>query len=119
MRIECLYQEAIVPNKLEEMTDGIQFLDGLVPFYAKQIDKQIKGIEKEYGIKEDEIRMTIKPIKEGVPIRFKRRDKVIVYGQEYRVLLAIEEIPRKFRLRASRSVAMYWRYVEQTLVLGA
>lgn len=118
MRILCYYQESIIPDKLEDVVEGTEYLDGLILFYAIQKSKNIKGIEKVAGIKEEDVSLVIEPIVEGVPIRFKGRDRVIVYNIEYRILQVTEEIPMKFRLRASRNKALYERYVKRTLYLG-
>lgn len=116
--IVAYYQEAIVPDKLENVVNEIQYLDGLVSFYAEQITKDVKGVEKIDGIKEDDVSLVIKPINKGVPVRFKRRDRVTVYGKVYEVLAVVETIPEKFRLKVSKNKALYERYVTRTLYLG-
>lgn len=122
MRILCYYQEAIIPEGMEEITAGTEFLEGLIPFRAEQISQDKKFIERVAGLKEEDIGIVLRvnntTFDNRASIKFKPRDKVLVYGNEYRIKAVSEKIPDKFQLRASRSKALYERYVEYTLMLG-
>ncbi len=116
--IYCLYQESIRETAMEKIQQGIQYLDGLIPFRANQISKETKGIEKAVGIKEEEVLIRLEPIREGVSIRFKKNDRVYVFGNEYRILSVEEFIPKKWETRASKSEQLYRKYVKYVLSLG-
>ncbi len=122
MKILCYYQESVIPEAMEEIIDGTEFLGGMIPFRAEQVDKSAKYVEKAVGIKEEDVSVVLLVNSDRydnrLNIKFKPRDKVIVYDREYRIKAVTEKIPDKFKLRASRSKALYERYVEYTLLLG-
>lgn len=117
MRVLAYYGEAIIPENVENITQDTEFLDGLVPFRCAIEEKTINEIQRIVTIEETDIQVVLNISKE-VPIRFKVKDKIILFDKEYRVKKVVEKVPDKFKLRASKSKALYERYVEYTVFIG-
>lgn len=116
MRVLAYYQEAVIPEKVENITQEIVYLDGLVPFRCEIVEKTTSEI-KRIVFEETDINMILN-VKNEVPIKFKKNDKITVFDKTYLVKKAIERVPDKFKLRASKSKALYERYVEYTVLIG-
>lgn len=117
MRVLAYYGEAIIPENVENITQDTEFLDGLVPFRCEIEEKTTNEIQRITTIEETDIKMVLS-VSNEVPIRFKVKDKITLFDRDYIVKKVIEKVPDKFKLRASKSKALYKRYVEYTVFIG-
>lgn len=112
------YQEALKPEFQEDITQGTKYLDGQVEFRAEIKDYNQYKIQHLTGIKEVQYDMVLKVKAEHIPLRFKAKDKVFVYGDEYDVVAVSQpEVPTAHKLKASRNSRLFDRYATQVVVL--
>lgn len=114
MVVKAYYIESIIPRWMENVTDGIEYNKGNIPFRAEVVEQSYKSIERILGLKESEYSAMIKP---EVKLPFKRHDRVILFEKTLTVVDIYDRIPEKHSLRASRSKLLYERYVERVVIL--
>jgi len=112
--VKAFYIESIIPSAMEDVTDGVKFNKGNIPFRAEVVEQSYKSIERILGLKESEYSAMIKP---KVKLPFKKHDRVILFGKTLTVIDIYDKIPEKHSLRASRSKLLYERYVERVVIL--
>ncbi|MCK9319556.1 hypothetical protein [Methanoculleus sp.] len=118
MKIWAKYQERIIPEKLERVKNGPEYVEAIIPFMCEIVEGRSKEIEKATGIKEIEYSHVLKLNYENKePIIFKKDDRVYLYDKEYRVQETTETIPDKWKYKASKSRALYERYVEYVVFI--
>lgn len=121
MRVRAYYNTYIKPLNAELIDDKLMFSNDDIPIIVKDITKTNE--EKEYikGLKEDEYRLSVvveNDTFDKTTNIIKVKDRVFIYGEEYRVKNVIEKITDpKFSNKIARSPHLYNRYVKKVLIL--
>ena len=119
MKIWAKYQERIIPEKLERVKNGPEYVEAIIPFMCELVEGRSKEIEKATGIKEVEYSHVLKITYENKePIILKTDDRVYLYDKESRVQETTETIPDKWKYKASKSRALYERYVAYEVIIN-
>lgn len=114
MVVYAYYIESIIPAGMEFVADGIEYMDGNVPFRAEVLEQSYKTVENVAGLRESEYTAIIKPL---IYLPFKKHDRVKLFDKTLTVFDIIDKLPEKHSLRASKSKELYERYVIRTVVL--
>lgn len=121
MRVRAFYQEYIIPNFAEEVNDKLSYREDLIPIMLYDLTQSNEVKEYIKGLKSDEYSLVVKLANdkyEEVNNTVKARDKLWIFGKEYRVKKVDERIiNEKFVNKIARNNALYNRYVEKVLIL--
>jgi hypothetical protein len=121
MRIRAFYQEYIIPNFAEEVNDKLSYREDLIPIMLYDLTQTNEVKEYIKGLKSDEYSLVVKLANdkyEEINNTVKVRDKLWIFGKEYRVKKVDERIiNEKFVNKIARNNALYNRYVEKVLIL--
>jgi hypothetical protein len=121
MRVRAFYQEYIIPNFAEEVNDKLSYREDLIPIMLYDLTQTNEVKEYIKGLKSDEYSLVVKLANdkyEEINNTVKVRDKLWIFGKEYRVKKVDERIiNEKFVNKIARNNALYNRYVEKVLIL--
>jgi hypothetical protein len=121
MRVRAFYQEYIIPNFAEEVNDKLSYREDLIPIMLYDLTQSNEVKEYIKGLKSDEYSLVVKLANdkyEEINNTVKVRDKLWIFGKEYRVKKVDERIiNEKFVNKIARNNALYNRYVEKVLIL--
>jgi hypothetical protein len=121
MRVRAFYQEYIIPNFAEEVNDKLSYREDLIPVMLYDLTQSNEVKEYIKGLKSDEYSLVVKLANdkyEEINNTVKVRDKLWIFGKEYRVKKVDERIiNEKFVNKIARNNALYNRYVEKVLIL--
>lgn len=121
MRIRAYYNAYIEPKTAEGIGTSVEFFEDNIPIILKNITKKREGIEIIKGLKdvENTIVATVeRDTYDQIQNDIKVKDRVFIYGKEYRVL-KIDEIVdnEKYANKIARNPKLYNRYVKKVLIL--
>jgi hypothetical protein len=121
MRVRAFYQEYIIPNFAEEVNEKLSYREDLIPIMLYDLTQTNEVKEYIKGLKSDEYSLVVKLANdkyEEINNTVKVRDKLWIFGKEYRVKKVDERIiNEKFVNKIARNNALYNRYVEKVLIL--
>jgi hypothetical protein len=121
MRVRAFYQEYIIPNFAEEVNEKLSYREDLIPIMLYDLTQSNEVKEYIKGLKSDEYSLVVKLANdkyEEINNTVKVRDKLWIFGKEYRVKKVDERIiNEKFVNKIARNNALYNRYVEKVLIL--
>lgn len=121
MRVRAYYNEYIKPKSAEEITNNIEYFSDNIPIMITDITKSKEGKEFIKGLKDVEIKIVAKierDIYDAVTNDVKVKDRVFIFGKEYRVI-AVDEIidNEKFARKIARNSNLYDKYVKKVVIL--
>lgn len=121
MRIRAFYNEYIIPTTAEQIGRSVEFFEEDIPIMLTDVTKTKQGIEIVKGLKDVEniiVATVERDVYDAIPNDIKVKDRVFMFGKEYRVLKIDEIIDnQKFANKIARNPELYQRYVKKVIVL--
>lgn len=121
MKVLVKYIESKIPRNAESVLSGVEYFNEEVPIRAELIESKKEIKENIQGIKEiGDIKLlrVLRDTFEYNQVKFKPRDKIILFGKEYIIDSVVEKITNEKHANfVANNPQLYERYVERMLVL--
>lgn len=121
MKVLVKYIESKIPKNAESVLSGVEYFNEEVPIRAELIESKKEIKENIQGIKEvGDVKLlrVLRDTFEYNQVKFKPRDKIILFGKEYIIDSVVEKITNEKHANfVVNNPHLYERYVERMLVL--